>query len=122
MRGDRRGRDNRPVPVSAACPECGSTRFRKVRSRNWITFADDRVCTDCDTRYCPPTPRWAGLLFLLIGVILFAAGALGIVAGLLTLGRGRPDPVGMVASVGALLVGCASGVHGLRALLFAGSV
>jgi hypothetical protein len=38
-----------------------------------VAFAADRICTTCETRYTLPTPRWASLLFLVIGC-LAAAG------------------------------------------------
>jgi len=37
-----------------------------------VAYAKDRICNECGTRYAPPTPRWAGWVFILIGIPPFA--------------------------------------------------
>src|SRR5207244_2037964 len=101
---------------------CGGGRYRKVRSRRWIAFVSDRVCLDCERRYAPPTPRWAGLVFLVAGAILLLVGLAGIVGSVLGLLRGDVDPVSAGLSGGIILVGALAIWHGARAVLFAGSV
>jgi hypothetical protein len=39
-------------------------------------FVKDRVCNRCGTRYTPPTPAWAALVFILLG-IFFLGGSIG---------------------------------------------
>jgi hypothetical protein len=34
-----------------------------------ISFQKDRICDACGTRYILPTPRWAGVVFLLLGLL-----------------------------------------------------
>jgi hypothetical protein len=55
-------------PVSKTCPECDGTNFRRVKPATRIAFTDDRVCRDCGSRYTPPTPLWAALVFIAIGL------------------------------------------------------
>ena len=61
------------VPISAAnaAPE---------RPAAMIAFTDDRVCAKCSTRYAPPTPAWARVVFALAG-LLFGLGAAAIGVG-----------------------------------------
>ena len=74
--------DGAPAPkrvrnglVSAVCPNCKGTQFRKVKPDRWIAFAPDRACLACHTRYVLPTPAWAATLFIVIG-LLFVAGSI----------------------------------------------
>ena len=110
------------IAISKVCPSCGGGEYRKVRSRRWIAFSDDHVCLSCETRYSPPTPLWAGVVFALGGAIVFVAGAAFVVVDLVALLNGRADPIGLAISVGLLALGVAAGVHGVRALFFPGSV
>lgn len=66
-------------PVSRVCPGCQSGAFRSVRPRDFVAFGWDRVCKGCGTRYSPPTPRWAGFAFILMGIPLMAVGGFGVV-------------------------------------------
>lgn len=43
-----------------------------MEPENYVAFASDRICKKCGTRYTPPTPRWAGVLFLICGLFLIA--------------------------------------------------
>ena len=113
-----------PIPISETCPSCGSDQFRKVRSKRTIAFTDDRICLKCEARYAPPTPRWAGILFVVFGLIVSLAGAIMVVVFMLSLSRddGRVDVIGLAFGVGFLLVGPASVIHGIHAISKAGSV
>jgi hypothetical protein len=57
-------------PISSVCPACRSTAFKRVAPETPIAFVDDRICSDCKIRYTPPTPKWAALVFVLLGVFL----------------------------------------------------
>jgi hypothetical protein len=110
------------IPIGNVCPACGSGEFRKVRARRWIAFTDDRICKECGERYAPPTPKWAGVVFMLFGVIMFAAGAGLLIAGIFGLLRGRPDVLGIVFAACLLILGPLAVIHGIRAMISAGSV
>jgi hypothetical protein len=111
------------LPISKVCPSCGGSRHRKVRPRRWIAFTSDRVCLECETRYAPPTPRWAGAVFLLVGCLLMLLGLAGLALTVIALVlRGHPDPMGMLLSGGLVVVGALVIWHGARAILFAGRV
>src|SRR5262245_21645232 len=75
------------LPVSEACPACGGTQYRRVRPTTWVAFASDRVCSACNTRYTPPTPVWAGVLFIVAGLLLAGFGAFSII---IRLASGNP--------------------------------
>lgn len=55
------------------CPTCGNRAFEAVRPAQFVAFRSDRLCTACDTRYSPPTPAWAALLFIVLGLVVVAA-------------------------------------------------
>jgi hypothetical protein len=57
-------------PVSKKCPQCHGMEFTRAKPERPIEFADDRVCKTCGTRYTPPTPLWAAVLFFAIGVLI----------------------------------------------------
>jgi hypothetical protein len=57
-------------PVSPACPSCGAGGYKGIEPETPIAFMRDRVCKACGTRYTPPTPFWAGYLFILLGLFL----------------------------------------------------
>ena len=57
-------------PISATCPQCGGTEYTCRKPERLVAFVSDRVCRACNTRYTPPTPVWAGVLFLLAGLTL----------------------------------------------------
>ncbi len=104
------------VPVGQTCPSCGGTEFTPTRPTAWVAFAPDRICTTCETRYSLPTPLWAGLLFILIGlplvglcVALLLASASG------AFHAARVVPVAVIGVVGALSL-----VHGCRSLFSVG--
>ena len=96
-------------PVSKTCPGCGSAKYTRERPQGWIAFAWDRVCTDCGLRYSPPTPLWAAVVFILVGVGLTGFGALGLMAGDIC-----------VALLGIL--GIMALIHGIRSLARSGQI
>jgi hypothetical protein len=57
-------------PISAMCPRCGGTEYARRKPDRLVAYASDRVCRACNTRYTPPTPVWAAVLFLLAGLTL----------------------------------------------------
>jgi hypothetical protein len=66
-------------PISRKCPKCQGVDFKRVKPERPIAFTDDRECKSCGTRYTPPTPLWAAVVFIAIGVLIllvdvFAAG------------------------------------------------
>ena len=61
-------------PVALSCPQCGSKEFQRVKVEGRIAFTDDRKCTACGTRYTPPTPAWAAVVFVLLGILITAVG------------------------------------------------
>jgi hypothetical protein len=110
-------REREPQRVSSTCPSCGGGEFRSVRPERWIAFTWDRVCKSCGTRYTPPTPRWAGLVFILIGLPLAGLGLFGAILGL---AGGNPFALACEGALG--LLGALAIVHGLRSLLSPGRV
>ena len=66
------------LPVSSVCPKCSNTEFTRVRPEGWVSFAHDRVCNSCGTRYTPPTPIWAALIFLAAGLLLAGFGGVSV--------------------------------------------
>jgi hypothetical protein len=100
-----------PYPVSLVCPQCGHTEFRATRPDSWVAFVWDRVCKNCNTRYTPPTPLWAGVVFIVAGLLLAGWGALSIFMGLLT-----GDPLGMVCWGTLGVLGLLAIIHGIRSL------
>src|SRR5262249_52993356 len=78
--GNGPGRNAPPrsaYPIGLTCPRCGAAAYRRVQAETWLSFTDDRVCRPCGTRYTPPTPAWARVVFAVLGVgILVVAGVL----------------------------------------------
>jgi hypothetical protein len=61
-------------PIASNCPQCGSKDFKRVKVEDRIAFTEDRKCTACGTRYTPPTPAWAAVVFILLGILIAAVG------------------------------------------------
>jgi hypothetical protein len=59
-------------PVSKLCPHCGGAEYTTGPPAGFIAFVKDRICKSCHTRYTPPTPFWAAVVFILIGLPLAA--------------------------------------------------
>ena len=96
-------------PVSTVCPECASEKFTRERPQGWVAFAWDRVCVDCGMRYSPPTPLWAAIVFIVLGVVLTGFGGLGLSAGDVCMAL--LGPLGILALI-----------HGIRSLVRPGKV
>ena len=105
----------RKYSVGHVCPTCQSSEYKPVRPDRWIAFTWDRVCRSCGTRYAPPTPTWAAVVFLVIGFLLAGLGFLGLIIRLLS-GNVLAIPAmaceGFLAFLGILAI-----VQGLRALI-----
>jgi hypothetical protein len=105
-------------PISECCPRCGSREYTRRKPETAIAFSDDRVCNRCQARYTPPTPVWAGVVFILIGTVLVAPSAFVHIVHFL-----RPSG----SFVSGFSVGCATAwpaligiiaiVHGVRSLV-----
>jgi hypothetical protein len=55
-------------PAKKGCPNCGATAHRKEKPQSFVAFKYDRLCKQCGTRYTPPTPIWARILFGIVGI------------------------------------------------------
>jgi hypothetical protein len=93
-------------PVSQVCPQCGSAEYTTVKPQAMIAFASDRVCRSCSTRYTPPTPIWARILFGLIGLGAVGFGAFGFYD-VWFRGKQPASATGLLPFIVALLVGFA---------------
>jgi hypothetical protein len=69
-------------PVSRNCPNCQGIDFKRVKPQSHIAFTDDRQCKNCGTRYTPPTPLWAALIFMVVGTLIILVNIFGIVIAL----------------------------------------
>ncbi len=103
--------------VGQVCPACQNPEYKQVRPDRWIAFTWDRVCKACGTRYTPPTPLWAGVVFIIAGLPLVAFGLFGVAVGL---ARGNPVPLACDGALG--LLGMLAIVHGILSLAFRGHV
>ena len=117
-----RGATLNQYPVAATCPHCGCKESRRVKVDRLVAFTDDRECTACGVRYTPPTPAWATVVFILLGVLITAVGATGVgVYGLALTGMGlaKDDPVSLLhLGISAALtgIGLACALFGIRSL------
>jgi hypothetical protein len=99
-------------PISATCPECGGAEFTRRKPKRLVAYVSDRVCRACGTRYTPPTPIWAGILFLFAGLTLPFLGL--VLTSLLV------DPfsiAGLICEGSIAALGVAAFVGGIRDLL-----
>lgn len=101
------------IPVSKVCPSCGGTRYTTRRPKATVAFISDRVCIDCNTRYSPPTPTWAGIVFLLAGLLLIILGFGAILLDVIVIIMRRNH-----ASALSMFFNGALGVMGLLAFIF----
>jgi hypothetical protein len=104
-----------PYPVSVVCPKCGDAPYKRVKPETFVAFRWDRVCKVCETRYTLPTPLWAAIIFLIVGLILAGFGAISV--GLAARGGGFPVCEGFLGFLGLLAL-----VHGIRSLMAPGEV
>jgi hypothetical protein len=85
-----------------------------------MAFSWDRICKACDTRYTPPTPVWAAILFILGGLPLATFGVVGVV---LHLAGGTVLSLLALAVESSLgVLGLAAIIHGVRSLALSGNV
>jgi hypothetical protein len=45
-----------------------------MKTEKFVSYASDRLCKECGTRYTLPTPRWASLLSIGLGALILVAG------------------------------------------------
>jgi hypothetical protein len=100
-----------PNPVCRVCPQCGRDEYRRVKADTRIAFTDDRICRACGCRYTPPTPVWASLVLLILGMVL----SLGSLASFLILGL-RGEVPGVIGNGLGLAVGLLCVAYGWRSL------
>lgn len=103
-------------PISRKCPKCQGIDFKRVKPETRIAFTDDRVCKSCGTRYTPPTPLWAAVLFIVIGACILVVDIFAFWVGLV---RGGSFGLALRAYILLFLtlstgVGCI--VYGLRCM------
>jgi hypothetical protein len=91
-----------PYPVSRTCPKCGSKEYKSVQPKTMVAFTWDRVCLGCSTRYTPPTPVWARVIF---GTFGLAAVALGAVTGYAVLTGEQRSAFGILGPIAFILAG-----------------
>lgn len=105
----------RNYPISRVCPNCGHAEYKSRRPERFVAFTWDRVCKACETRYTPPTPIWAAVIFLLIGFLLAGFGFFSV---LIRIIRGNVLGIPAMACEGFLGVfGILAIVQGLRAFI-----
>ena len=105
-------------PVSKVCPSCGGAAYRSVKPAALVAFTNDRVCLECQTRYAPPTPTWAAVVFLVLGLLPLLLGAAICVSVLIAAGQlgGQVNVLPVFFGVGLVVLGVLSIKYGLQAL------
>jgi hypothetical protein len=102
-------------PIGKDCPQCRSTEYTTCRPEGFVAFVKDRVCKSCNTRYTPPTPPWAGVAFILIGLPLAGLGAISVIMRLRSV---NPLEVPAMACEGFLgFIGLVAIGQGIRVLI-----
>lgn len=102
-------------PISRKCPTCHGIDFKRVAPEAALAFTDDRVCKSCGTRYTPPTPLWAAVIFLVVGIVIIL---LNIAAGVVASNAGRfwfSVRIGIFHSL-TLPVGIGCVIYGIRCI------
>jgi len=99
-------------PVSRVCPACGDSGFKRVAPERWVAYGSDRVCRACGTRYTPPTPLWAGVVFVIVGLVLLGFGLVGGVFSLLAVDVLALGYEGFLGLLGVLAL-----AQGIRSLI-----
>lgn len=90
--------------ISTICPSCRHTAYTKVKPDALVAFAEDRVCTQCGTRYSPPAPWWAAAISLVGGLGGAVASAWYIRHELEHSSRGRVPTGGVTLGVASVLL------------------
>jgi hypothetical protein len=103
-------------PVAASCPKCACTEFRRVKVDRPVAFTDDRECTACGTRYTPPTPLWAAVVFVLLGALITAGGATGVVVYLFLVEKSFIEGIHLGVATTVTGIGVACTFFGIRSL------
>ena len=100
-------------PIARVCPRCGSASFLRVRAKGPISFTDDRKCKECGTRYTPPTPRWAAIVFIILGLLIGMVSAVVLWAEI-------PRDKGELGCGNGLALGCMFGCFllGIRCVIY----
>ncbi|PHS03222.1 MAG: hypothetical protein COA78_18600 [Blastopirellula sp.] len=91
------------ILISKACPKCESSAFKTVRPENWVAFKNDHICLDCNTRYSLPTPIWASLTFLALGLFILVACIVSI--SLRFRSENQTNIVGAIPEFGLAIIG-----------------
>jgi hypothetical protein len=106
------------IPVCKVCPSCGGGRHQAVRPKTMMAFVKDRVCSDCQIQYTPPTPIWASFVFVVAGLVLLLAGAAGFIATIIVEnGKGKDVNVTPLFVTGGMIaLGILAITHGARSL------
>jgi predicted RNA-binding Zn-ribbon protein involved in translation (DUF1610 family) len=104
-----------PIAVGKVCPACGDARFRRVRPQRLVSFALDRVCLACETRYTPPTPIWAAAIMIFAGLALIVVALVGGFFSVMAVDIIALALEAFVGLLGALALG-----HGIRSLVWPG--
>ncbi len=107
-------------PISKVCPKCGNGEFRRRKSEEIVAFTSDRLCMKCETRYTPPTPAWAGLLFIVIGLLMAPFFGFFLFGHLINFNV-IAFPSTMLVAIG-FIVGLFALWHGIRVLIRPGRV
>ena len=100
------------VPIAHVCPNCGSSACAKVKPTAFLSYNLDRICTACQTRYAPPTPGWASVTFLVVGVALILVGGFWFLRNL-----GAEHNAGTMFGGGIVVMGvlaCRQGIRGFK--------
>lgn len=105
---------DQPGRSLSGCPRCGGTEFIRCKPKTMVAFASDRKCRACGTRYSPPTPTWAALVFVVAGLGLLIGGiaVVGIIVS-----AAPPNPCGMAFFACIATVGAVALWHGARSLM-----
>jgi hypothetical protein len=66
------------LPISKKCPNCQGVDFKGIKPEGLVAFTNDRECKNCGTRYTPPTPLWAAVVFIVVGLLILLINIAGI--------------------------------------------
>jgi hypothetical protein len=87
-----------------------------VKVNRPVAFTDDRECVACGARYTPPTPVWAAVIFILLGVLITAVGGTGVVFYLFLVEKNFIEGIHLGVSTAVTGVGLACTLFGIRSL------
>ena len=104
-------------PVGKICPSCGSNEYSLCKPEGFVSFAKDRKCKKCETRYKVPTPWWAAIIFVIAGIPMFFGGLAAF--GLILLSK-NVAPMGLALFACLAAVGAMAVWHGARSIIHYG--